>query len=94
MAPDQNSLRACALGGPNQCPPLKHIGACSQACQLDSTGTYFTRCTRQGVTYHAMSTRLRPQDIYRCGDGVCQFPEVCGNTDKDETCKSDCGRCK
>jgi hypothetical protein len=94
LASNQSSLRACALEGANQCPPLKYVGSCDPLCQKDSTGTSFTRCTRQGITYHALSTRLRPQDIHTCGDGVCQFPEVCGNSDHDDVCKSDCGKCK
>ena len=94
LASNQSSLRACALEGANQCPPLKYIGSCAQSCQKDSTGTYFTRCAWQGISYHALSTRLRPEEINTCGDGVCQFPEVCGNNDRDGTCRSDCGRCK
>ena len=94
LTPTQSSLRACALEGNNACPPLKYVGPCRSVCKLDSTGRTFTECTRKGTVYHPLTTRLRPQDISTCGDGVCQFPEVCGNKDHDEECKSDCGKCK
>ena len=91
---NQSSLRACALGGPNACPPLQFIGSCHALCMHDATGSAFTRCYQQGHLYHALTTRLRPQDVYTCGDGICQFPEVCGNNDYGDACKSDCGKCK
>ena len=48
LPPAQSSLRACALAGPNACPPLTHLGSCHASCQQDSTGSYFTRCTYKG----------------------------------------------
>ncbi|QRN94216.1 hypothetical protein JRI60_34450 [Archangium violaceum] len=89
----QSSLRACALSGTNECPPLVHIGSCHARCTPDSTGTYFTRCSRNGVNYLPMTTRIRPQDIYTCGDGICQATESCGNFDRANSCKRDCGTC-
>ena len=38
--------------------------------------------------------RLREADVYRCGDGVCQFTESCGNGTQYDNCRSDCGRCR
>jgi hypothetical protein len=90
----QSSLRACALSAGNACPPLIHVGSCHARCQLDTTGSYFTRCTFNGVTYHPLTTRLRPQELYTCGDGICQQPaESCGNSSRAESCKRDCGTC-
>lgn len=93
LALSQSSLRACALEGSNACPPLTYIGSCHAFCEHDSTGSYFTRCTRNGISYHALTTRLRPQDIYTCGDGICQPTESCGVGNVSYSCKRDCGPC-
>ena len=93
LSPSQSSPRACALEGKDACPPLTHVGNCHSLCQKDSTGTYFTQCTYKGVTYHPLTTRIRPQDIYTCGDGICQSTESCGNKNTAESCKADCGKC-
>jgi hypothetical protein len=95
----KSSLRACALGSTNsatssECPPLAHIGTCQASCQLDSTGIYYTRCTRNGVTYRPITTRIRTQEIVACGDGICQPSESCGNTNAAASCGVDCGSCK
>ncbi|MFY0565665.1 hypothetical protein ACN28E_17730 [Archangium lansingense] len=90
--PGQSSLRACALSGGNACPPLTHIGSCHARCQHDISGSYFTRCTFNGVTYHPLTTRLRYQDIHTCGDGICQPSESCGNGMSANSCR-DCGSC-
>jgi hypothetical protein len=93
LGANQASLRACALMGRTECEPLVHVGSCHEVCQQDATGTYFSRCTHGGVTYHALSTRLRSQDIYTCGDGRCQFPETCGSNNSGPYCMQDCGTC-
>ncbi|WP_257456074.1 hypothetical protein [Archangium lipolyticum] len=93
LTPSQSSLRACALSGSNECPPLIHIGSCHTSCTHDPTGTYFARCTRNGVNYLPITTRIRPLDIYTCGDGTCQPTESCGNSDRANGCKQDCGTC-
>jgi hypothetical protein len=94
FSPGQSSLRACALSGGNACPPLTHLGSCHERCQLDITGSYFVRCTYGGVTYHPLTTRLRYQDIYSCGDGICQQPaESCGTGNRADSCRRDCGTC-
>jgi hypothetical protein len=94
LSPAQSSLRACALTSGNPCPPLKQVGSCHAVCQMDSTGSFFTRCTYKGVSYHALTTHLRPQDIYTCGDGVCQATESCGDGQTALSCKADCGKCQ
>lgn len=93
LTSSQSSLRACALTGNGACPPLTYIGSCHAICQHDAMGAYFTRCTRNGVSYHALTTRLRPQDIYTCGDGICQSTESCGVGNVSSSCNWDCGLC-
>jgi hypothetical protein len=61
---------------------------------LDATGTYYTSCTRNGVTYRPITSRIRTQDIVTCGDGICQATESCGNTNAASSCGVDCGSCK
>jgi hypothetical protein len=95
----KSSLRACALGSANSatssaCPPLVHVGSCQASCQLDATGTYYTRCTRNGVTYRPITSRIRAQDIVTCGDGICQATESCGSGTTADSCGVDCGGCK
>ena len=41
----------------------------------------------------ALTTRIRAQDVNRCGDGVCQFTEKCGSNNSYDSCSSDCGAC-
>ncbi len=94
LPPEQSSLRACALSSGNACPPLLHVGNCHARCRHDSTGSYFAQCTYNGVTYHPLTTRLRPQEISMCGDGICQQPnESCGTGNRADSCKRDCGSC-
>ncbi|PTL80682.1 hypothetical protein DAT35_27485 [Vitiosangium sp. GDMCC 1.1324] len=94
LSPNQSSLRACALTGANACPPLIHVGSCHSICPHDATGTYFSQCTYNGVTYRPITTRIRYQDIYTCGDGICQSTESCGNNNLSDSCKLDCGTCR
>ncbi|WPB76714.1 hypothetical protein KYC5002_47975 [Archangium violaceum] len=94
LAPSQSSLRACALEGSTECPPLVHIGSCQASCTLDPTGTYYTRCTRGGRSYRPITTRLRTQDVVVCGDGICQFTESCGSSNRYDDCALDCGPCR
>ncbi|WNG29309.1 hypothetical protein F0U62_38945 [Cystobacter fuscus] len=94
----ESSLRACGLvsqdaGVSMECPPLVHVGACASYCTLDSTKTYYTQCTYGGKTYTPLTTRLRPSDVYVCGDGVCQVSETCGGQQHYNNCR-DCGSCQ
>jgi hypothetical protein len=92
-----SSARACALDykyGPTpDCAPLDVVGDCSAFCTLDAGGTYYSSCTYNGKAYKPLTTRLRSSDIYRCGDGVCQFTESCGSGYSWNNCQSDCGYC-
>jgi hypothetical protein len=93
LAPGKSSLRACALTSSTACPPLIHIGSCQERCTRDPTGTYYTQCTRGGVTYRPITTRIRTQEIFTCGDGICQSTESCGSGNLADDCGLDCGPC-
>jgi hypothetical protein len=94
----ESTPRACALSikksGPPECAPMVRIDPdCSEICTLDAASGAYTSCTYNGITYPALTTRLRKQDIYTCGDGVCQVSEKCGTGTEYDNCSSDCGRC-
>ncbi|XXF79023.1 hypothetical protein P2318_04515 [Myxococcaceae bacterium GXIMD 01537] len=96
LAADQSSSRACALrwaSGPADCAPITHVGTCWSLCTKDASGTYYTSCTYNGVTYKPLTTRIRPAELFRCGDGVCQVSERCGGGTTADSCAADCGAC-
>ena len=87
LLPSESTPRACGLSskqGSTDCAPITHVGSCREFCTLDATRTHYTQCTYNGVSYRPITTRLQSQDIYRCGDGVCQVTESSG------TCAADC----
>jgi hypothetical protein len=95
----RSSARACgydthASGASTACAPMYQVGACNNFCTQDLTKTYYTSCTYNGKSYVPLTTRLRPQDIYKCGDGICQFTEHCGNGATYDNCRADCGLCR
>jgi hypothetical protein len=99
LGDNQSSPRMCSLassqGGPRvQCPPLQYAGHCGAACRPDASGPFYAACTVGGVTYRALTTRLRDQDIYTCGDGTCQLSESCGTSIQAGNCLLDCGSCR
>jgi hypothetical protein len=98
LGPNESSVRACALSqgyaDGNACAPMVFVGSCSGICTLDPTRTYFTQCTYNGITYVPLTTRIRPQEVYRCGDGVCQLTESCGLGLSTTRCMQDCGTCQ
>jgi hypothetical protein len=94
----ESTSRACALlpstgVGTSNCPPAVHIGSCSVACTLDMSLTSYKTCTQNGITYLPLTTRLRPQDVFTCGDGVCQISESCGTGYQYYDCGVDCSAC-
>jgi hypothetical protein len=94
----ESTTRACSLLpglGSNQsnCPPMIHVGSCAASCTLEPAGGFYRSCTRNGVSYMALTTRLRPVDISVCGDGVCQISESCGTGTQYNNCGLDCGAC-
>jgi GLTT repeat (6 copies) len=97
-----SSARACAfdilgLGPSADCPPINNVGPCALICKPDADWNYYTSCgTFVGgswKTYLPITTRLRPSDVYQCGDGVCQFTESCGTGTAAGSCAADCGTC-
>ena len=96
LRPGESSPRACGLSAKHQstdCPPMVHVGDCKTYCTLNSAKTYYTQCTYNGVTYKPLTTRMRPADVFTCGDGVCQFTEKCGTGNSYDNCNADCGAC-
>jgi hypothetical protein len=95
LGSNESSVRACALSHENirnnACAPIEHVGGCAESCTLDPTNTYFTRCTRNGITYAPITTRIRPKEIYLCGDGICQLTESSGIGLTTTQCTLDCG---
>ncbi|WP_426755605.1 hypothetical protein [Myxococcus sp. Y35] len=97
LAYDESTVRACGLsswsGDPDCAAVITHVGSARTHCQLDASRTYYSRCTYNGVTYRPLTTRIRAQDIYKCGDGTCQLSESCGTGNTADNCAADCGAC-
>jgi hypothetical protein len=96
--PRESTTRACSLWSSpgisqSNCPPMIHVGSCAASCTLDTESGFYTSCTHDGVSYMALTTRLRPVDIFVCGDGVCQMSESCGTAMQYNNCRADCGLC-
>jgi hypothetical protein len=94
----ESTSRACALmssagSSTSNCPPAVHLDSCATYCTLDSSLSYYKTCTLNGVSYLPLTTRLRPQDVFTCGDGVCQISESCGTSYQYYNCAADCGAC-
>jgi hypothetical protein len=93
----ESSARACGLetprpDGTTRCAPIQHVGRCHDKCTFDGTGPFFPTCFHNGKEYRALTTRLRREELYRCGDRVCQVSEACGTGLTPDNC-SDCGPC-
>jgi hypothetical protein len=92
----ESTARACALmssATPSACEPMAHVGACESLCTREGNQPYYTSCTWNGRQYLPITTRLRPEEVYRCGDGVCQWTEQCGGGTTPDSCAADCGTC-
>ena len=90
-----SSVRACGLETPgtgDKCSPIHHVHPCSEICTPDPLGNSYVSCSYNGKSYPAITTRIRPQDINVCGDGVCQISESCGTGLTPDNCM-DCGPC-
>jgi hypothetical protein len=95
-----SSARACGFdtaassGFDTSCSPLQTTGVeCRRFCTSDSTGTFYETCAWNGKAYQPITTRLLPAEVYKCGDGVCQFTEHCGTGKSSDSCLADCGPC-
>lgn len=94
----ESSPRACGLttqtgAAESACSPMQHVQNCETLCTLDPSGLFYTQCHYNGRMYRPVTTRIRSEDVYACGDGVCQFTESCGLNDTASSCFSDCGAC-
>jgi hypothetical protein len=76
-----------------RCAPFVYVGRCARHCELDASRTFYASCTRNGVTYAPITTRMDKRNLYKCGDGICQPTESCGEKNDYLSCKDDCGRC-
>ncbi|MET0404116.1 MAG: hypothetical protein ABW123_17015 [Cystobacter sp.] len=92
LTAQQSSPRVCGLAG-TQCAPMVHVGSCASRFTLDATGTYYTSCTYNNVTYRPITTRMLPADIATCGNGVCERTETCKANTESLRCTADCGTC-
>jgi len=92
-----SSARGCAVdinGVWVDCLPIVTTGdECRDICTADSTGTFWESCTWKSKAYKPLTTRIRPQEVYTCGDGVCQVSEHCGTGTTAASCMADCGHC-
>jgi hypothetical protein len=93
----ESTSRACGLSSSSNntdCSPIVHVGTCSDYCmKSDTSRPYYTSCTYNGKTYRPITTRIQPAQVYRCGDGTCQFTEHCGTGTAYNSCQADCGVC-
>ncbi|WP_233261534.1 hypothetical protein [Vitiosangium sp. GDMCC 1.1324] len=105
LARNNSAARFCALTDnsdikngeqedDDRCAPMHRIRRlkCNKLCEQDPEKKFYSTCTYNGVTYRAITTRMRKQDVFKCGDGVCQYTEKCGTSDTPDNCK-DCGPC-
>ena len=101
LSADRSTPRTCGLAssaGQTDCAPIVQVGQCATLCTVAQDGSgaalpYYEKCTYGGVEYQPITTRIRAQDIYQCGDGTCQFTEHCGTGATAQSCQSDCGAC-
>jgi hypothetical protein len=94
----QSSVRACAFdtsvkGTSTQCAPMVNTGDCSAFCSWKGPTRSWQACNWNGINYQPITTRIRAQDVYTCGDGICQVSEHCGTGTTADSCMADCGPC-
>ena len=98
LEPDESSARPCGLTSDATtsnaaCAQVQRVGRCEQFCTLEPNGNFYTQCTLGGTQYKVLTTRMRTEDVHRCGDGVCQQGEHCGTGATANSCVFDCGTC-
>lgn len=76
-----------------RCAPLVYVGRCAHHCEMDESKLFYTSCKYNGRVYQPLTTRMDKRNLYRCGDGICQPTEACGERNDYLTCKDDCGTC-
>lgn len=98
LAPQHSSSRACGIhsqpaGDSIACSPMIYTSSCASLCTFDPVNQQYTECTYNGRQYKPLTSRIQPQDVYLCGDGVCQISERCGTGNTYDSCEADCGAC-
>jgi hypothetical protein len=93
MNPNVTTPRGCAVeaGVPGECSPIVHAGMCKDFCTRDTKTGLLKSCTANGVTFKPLTTFLQDADVYKCGDGVCQFTEQPYDPVTKTGCSRDCG---
>ncbi len=106
MHRNHSSARFCALTDGSdfkdddleddeRCAPMRRIRhlKCNKLCEQDPEKKFYSTCTYKGVTYRTITTRMRKDEFFKCGDGICQYTEQCGTGDTPDNCGRDCGPC-
>jgi hypothetical protein len=58
-----SSSDAREAGAASSCGAIQYVGSCLSHCQIDfQGGPFYRRCFYGGVSYPALTTRMRPQD--------------------------------
>ncbi len=100
LSAQESTLRHCGLSRTERgidplCQPIQRVGRCEElGCRMDGNSKYYTRCTYNGVSYLPITTRIPDDEVFDCGDGVCQASERCGTGTTADNCRVDCGRCR
>ncbi|MFE8605675.1 hypothetical protein [Archangium violaceum] len=91
---DGSDSKDDALEDDERCAPMRRIRRikCNKLCEEDPQKKFYATCSYNGVTYRAITTRMRQTDVFKCGDRICQYTERCGTGDTPHNCK-DCGPC-
>ncbi|WP_158501503.1 hypothetical protein [Vitiosangium sp. GDMCC 1.1324] len=96
---NNSSARACARSDEEDdnrqpCIPILRVRLrCDKYCKKDASKEFYASCTYNGITYPAITTRMSKNDVFKCGDGECQYTESCGTGDTPNSCGKDCGPC-
>ncbi|WPB81682.1 hypothetical protein KYC5002_21510 [Archangium violaceum] len=96
---ENSSARACARSDEKEdtrqpCLPIVRVRIkCDKVCEKDEAKEFYASCTYNGVTYRPITTRMRKNELFKCGDGVCQYTESCGTGHTPGDCGKDCGPC-
>lgn len=96
---DNSSARACSRSNQKNderqpCLPIVRVRIkCNKFCEKDEAKEIYESCTYNGITYRPITTRMRKEEVFKCGDGICQYTESCGTGSTPEDCGKDCGPC-
>jgi hypothetical protein len=92
--PTKSTPRGCAVeaGTPGVCPPMQHVGLCKDFCtKSNSKNLYYGDCLVNGTHFRPLHTFLSTNDVYLCGDNICQISESIFDPVTRTGCLKDCG---